>query len=204
MAKRRVCYIFVRFSYRTTKLDLTEFFNDWLFNEGYPSYLAEWGQPSSELQIILSQQTSDDSVDFFEGPINIRVLGEQGQELDLILEHSYNNQIFINDIGFVVSDIEINPDYNVIAKNNLVTLSSNSNQLENKIFIYPNPTNSHIEIKKPFFLQIEKIELFNLNGQLVSSYDYSKSVKLGNIAQGHYFIKFYSNSGDFYKSLVIK
>jgi aminopeptidase N len=189
---------------QTTKLDLTEFFNDWLFNEGYPSYLAEWGQPSSELQIILSQQTSDDSVDFFEGPINIRVLGEQGQELDLILEHSYNNQIFINDIGFVVSDIEINPDYNVIAKNNLVTLSSNSNQLENKIFIYPNPTNSHIEIKKPFFLQIEKIELFNLNGQLVSSYDYSKSVKLGNIGQGHYFIKFYSNSGDFYKSLVIK
>ncbi|MCH1547168.1 MAG: M1 family metallopeptidase, partial [Flavobacteriaceae bacterium] len=38
---------------QTTKLDLTEFFNDWLFNEGYPSYLAEWGQPSSELQIIL-------------------------------------------------------------------------------------------------------------------------------------------------------
>ena len=189
---------------QTTELDLSEFFNDWLFNEGYPSYTAEWGQPSSELQIILSQETSDDSVDFFEGPINVRVFGDQGQEIDLILEHSYNNQVFINNIGFVASNIDINPDYNVIAKNNVVTLSSNSNELENKLFIYPNPTNSNIEIKKPFYLQIEKIELFNLNGQLVSSYDYSNNVKLGNLADGQYFLKFYSRSGEFFKSLIIK
>ena len=95
----------------TTEMDLTEFFNDWLFNEGYPSYVAEWGQPSNELQIILSQSTSHESVDFFEGLITVRVIGESGEVLDLVLEHNYNNQIYINDVGFNVSSLEINPTF---------------------------------------------------------------------------------------------
>ena len=124
---------------QTTEMELSEFFDDWLFNEGYPSYVAEWGQPSSELQIILSQQSSHESVDFFEGLIKIRVFGDSGEELDLLLDHSYNSQIFINELDFNVSSIEINPDFDVISKNNFIVLSSEAPEINNKLVIYPNP-----------------------------------------------------------------
>ena len=145
---------------QTTEMELSEFFDDWLFNEGYPSYVAEWGQPSSELQIILSQQSSHESVDFFEGLIKIRVFGDSGEELDLLLDHSYNSQIFINELDFNVSSIEINPDFDVISKNNFIVLSSEAPEINNKLVIYPNPTRSNIEIKKPFDLKINNIELY--------------------------------------------
>ena len=187
----------------TTEMDLAEFFEDWLFNEGYPSYIAEWGQPSDELQIILSQSSSHESVDFFEGLITIRVLGESGEALDLVLDHNYNNQVFINDVGFNVSSVEINPDYNVISKDNFVLLSSDTPIINEELIIYPNPTSSNIEINKPYGLKISNIELFNINGQLVSSYNYSKNIQLENLSKGQYFFKFYSDSGTIYKALII-
>jgi hypothetical protein len=188
----------------TSEMNLTEFFNDWLFNEGYPSYSAQWEQPASELQIILSQSTSHESVDFFEGLITVRVIGESGEVLDLVLEHNYNNQIYINDVGFNVSSLEINPSYNVISKNNFaVNLSSDSFSINEELIIYPNPTKSNIEIKKPYSLKISNIELYNINGQLVSNYNYSKNLQLESLSHGQYFLKFYSNSGIIYKALII-
>ena len=188
----------------TSEINLTEFFNDWLFNEGYPSYSAQWEQPASELQIILSQSTSHESVDFFEGLITVRVIGDSGEVLDLVLEHNYNNQIYINDVGFNVSSLEINPNYNVVSKNNFaVNLSLNSFSINEELKIYPNPTKSNIEIKKPYSLKISNIELYNINGQLVSNYNYSKNLQLESLSQGQYFLKFYSNSGIIYKALII-
>ena len=185
-------------------MELSEFFDDWLFNEGYPSYIAEWGQPSSELQIILSQESSHESVDFFEGLITIRVFGDSGEELDLILDHNYNNQIFIYDMDFNVSSIEVNPEFDVISKNNMVLLSSQVPEINDKLVIYPNPTHSNIKIKKPYFLEINNIELYNINGQLISSYAYSKNLELGTLNQGQYFLKFDSESGNIYKSLIVR
>ena len=189
---------------QTTEMELSEFFDDWLFNEGYPSYTAEWGQPSSELQIILNQESSHESVDFFEGLITIRVFGDSGEELDLTLDHNYNNQIFIYELDFNVSSIEVNPEFDVISKNNLVLLSSEIPEVNNKLVIYPNPTRSNIEIKKPYFLKINNIELYNINGQLISTYSYSKNLELGTLNQGQYFLKFDSESGNIYKSLIVR
>ena len=189
---------------QTTQMELSEFFDDWLFNQGYPSYIAEWGQPSSELQIILNQESSHESVDFFEGLITIRVFGDSGEELDLILDHNYNNQIFIYDMDFNVSSIEVNPEFDVISKNNQVLLSSQVPEINDKLVIYPNPTHSNIEIKKPYFLEINNIELYNINGQLISTYAYSKNLELGTLNQGQYFLKFDSESGNIYKSLIVR
>jgi len=189
---------------QTTQMELSEFFDDWLFNQGYPSYIAEWGQPSSELQIILNQESSHESVDFFEGLITIRVFGDSGEELDLILDHNYNNQIFIYDMDFNVSSIEVNPEFDVISKNNQILLSSQVPEINDKLVIYPNPTHSNIEIKKPYFLEINNIELYNINGQLISTYAYSKNLELGTLNQGQYFLKFDSESGNIYKSLIVR
>ena len=107
-------------------------------------------------------------------------------------------------MDFNVSSIEINPEYDVISKNNLVLLSSDTPEINNELVIYPNPTRSHIEIKKPLSLKINNIELYNINGQLISAYSYSKNLEIGILNQGQYFLKFHCKSGNIYKSLIVK
>ena len=49
----------------STQEDLTEFFNDWLYGEGYPTYTIEWSQPSENLaRFVINQTQSHSSVDF--------------------------------------------------------------------------------------------------------------------------------------------
>ena len=51
----------------TSGQDLTEFFNDWIYNQGYPSYDITWNQPnSSQVAISISQTQSHSSVSYFD------------------------------------------------------------------------------------------------------------------------------------------
>src|SRR4030095_10033432 len=50
--------------------DLTEFFSDWFFNQGHPSYTVRWNQDNNNKAIIsVSQTTSHSSVNYFEMPL---------------------------------------------------------------------------------------------------------------------------------------
>ncbi|HSD14479.1 MAG TPA: M1 family metallopeptidase, partial [Flavobacterium sp.] len=54
-------------------MDFTEFFNDWIYKEGYPTYhitAQNWG--AGLAKITISQSTSHASVPFFEMPVPIR------------------------------------------------------------------------------------------------------------------------------------
>ena len=55
-----------------------------------------------------------------------------------------------------------------------------------------------------FDLKINNIELYNINGQLISAYLYSKNLELGILNQGQYFLKFQCKTGNIYKSLIVK
>src|SRR5690606_31028192 len=69
-------------------LDLTDFFNDWVYGEGYPSYQLK-AETLSETQtkIVLSQTTSHESVPFFEMPVTLRLTGTSGQSEIVVLQH---------------------------------------------------------------------------------------------------------------------
>jgi aminopeptidase N len=78
---------------------LDEFFDDWFYGEGYPSYTVQWKAGSDQVELTLFQQTSHPSVDFFEMPVPIRVSGH-GQDTLLRLDHTFSGQEFALDLPF--------------------------------------------------------------------------------------------------------
>ena len=72
---------------------LTEFFEDWFYGEGYPSYTIKWAAQGTDLQLTLDQVTSHASVDFFEMPVPIQVSGG-GNDTILVVDHRYSGQGF--------------------------------------------------------------------------------------------------------------
>ncbi|WP_405574849.1 M1 family aminopeptidase [Winogradskyella sp. Asnod2-B02-A] len=174
----------------TTGENLDEFFNDWIYNQGYPSYGVNWSQNGTQLQITLSQTQSDSSVSFFEAGVPVRVIGTLGETLDLVLDHSTNNQQFFETVNFIIQEVQFDPDYHLISKNNTITLSTSDFNFNSEITLYPNPTTSVIHIVKPEHTEIKNIKVYNSLGQLLLQQHWTPELDLTNLASGILFVQF--------------
>jgi len=101
--------------------DLQEFFNDWIFGEGYPSYDVAWYQDEkSEVSITMNQTQSNRKVDYFEMNVPFLVIGTQGEEKFITLDHNFNGQQFTLAVDFEISNIVFDPKFDLISKNNTI------------------------------------------------------------------------------------
>ena len=174
----------------STGENLDEFFNDWIYNQGYPSYAINWNQNGNQLQLMISQTQSHTSVSFFEAGVPIRVIGTLGETLDIVLDNTTNNEHFFEIVNFTIQDVLFDPNYDLISRNNDVTLSTTDFNFNTDIILYPSPTTSIINILKPQGLDIKSIKIYNSLGQLLLQRSWSPQVNLNNMALGLLFIQF--------------
>ncbi|REE08345.1 putative secreted protein (Por secretion system target) [Winogradskyella pacifica] len=186
----------------STGQNLDEFFNDWLYNQGYPSYSVNWNQDDNQLQLMVSQTQSDASVSFFEAGLPIRVIGTLGESLDLVLDNTTNNEQFFETVNFTVLEVLVDPDYHLISKNNASTLSTSDFELQDQITIYPSPASSVIHIVKPEHMEIETIKIYNSLGQLVLQQNWTPQVDLNTLASGLLFVQIQTKDGVINKRII--
>lgn len=184
--------------------DLTEFFNDWIYNEGYPTYTItaqNWG--TGQAKIVVNQTQSHASVSYFEMPLPIRFTDADGQTFDITVNNTLNDQEFIVPVPFSFTEVQFDPEKDIISKNNIVTLSNDAVELEKVIAIYPNPVSNELHIQMPSTFAIEKVLLFNNIGQLVlesTSLDFS----VASISSGVLHAEIQTSQGTFHKKIIKK
>ena len=183
---------------------LSEFFNDWVYMQGYPTYTItaqNWG--AGQAKITVSQTQSDPSVTYFEMPLEIRLSGAGGATQDVIVNHTTNGQQFIVSVPFVVTGVTFDPNKHIISKNNIVTLGTESFEWSATVSVYPNPTNDVLHVMMPSSLQLNKIEIYNTLGQLEgekSTADFS----IADLAFGVHWLKISTSEGIIYKNFIKK
>ena len=183
---------------------LTEFFNDWVYNQGYPTYTItaqNWG--AGQAKITVNQTQSDPSVTFFEMPLEIRLSGSGGATHDVIINNNSNGQEFIVSVPFVVTGVTFDPNKHIISRNNVATLANEAFDLDQSISIYPNPANNILHIMTPTTIQTEKVEIFNALGQLVAQkkeHDFS----ISELASGMHLLKITTSEGVIHKKFIKK
>jgi len=183
---------------------LTEFFSDWIYNQGYPTYTINATQiNSSQVQITVNQTQSHSSVSYFEMPIEVRLTGAGNQVFDARLENTSDGQQFIVNIPFTVTSVEFDPNKHLISNNNTVALSNSIFELQEAIAVFPNPVNSYFEISSPDSISIEKVELYNTLGQLIS-HKTSTQFSVEDLSTGLFIAKIYTNEGIVVKNLLKK
>ena len=184
-------------------VDLTEFFDDWIYNQGYPSYTVLWNQPNpNEIQIHLNQTQSHNSVDFFEAPVPLRIKGINSEILDIVLDNTVNGQIFNQPVTFTVNEIQFDPEYDLLSNNNTVLLGVEDLDLNNTLTLYPNPTQAEFYIQKPNDLTISNIQIFDVLGRMVKDIPYVFNVNIERLSTGLHFVKFDTNKGVIHKTLL--
>lgn len=176
-------------------LSLTEFFDDWIYGQGYPSYQFQvQNLASNQVKITVNQTQSHPSVSFFEMPVPVRLIGENGQELDIVLNHINNNQSFIENVPFVVTSMVFDPEKQLISKNNQVTLDTIQVEVSTFMRLYPNPTSSVLNLQLPTDSKIEKVIFYNALGQVIST-STATSWDVSVLANGVYFLKVFNSFG---------
>lgn len=194
---------FINIMAHTSGEDLSRFFEDWLYGEGYPQFTLEWSQDTpAEIGFNLKQVQSHSSVDFFEVQLPIRLVGAMGETIDLVLDHTAGQDDYMRTVNFTVAEVLIDPESDIISKNNTVALSMVENILNDDIVFYPNPASQGFTIKKPDALQVDQIRIYNTLGQLIFTTVWSRSIDVSSLSKGLFFVELETNHGVINKSLL--
>jgi hypothetical protein len=109
--------------------NLTEFFNDWFYNQGYPTYTITWYQnpTTNSAQIKINQTQSHSSVSYFEMPLAIRLQNTTlNKDTTVILDNTANGQVFTLPLGFVINSVEFDPNFWVVNKRSALQILNSS------------------------------------------------------------------------------
>jgi aminopeptidase N len=183
---------------------LGEFFNDWVYRQGYPTYTIttqNWGPGQAKIKV--NQTQSHFTVTYFEMPLPIRLTGSNGQTLDVVVNNTVEGEEFIVSVPFTVTGVLFDPEKHIISKNNTATLGNELFSIEDTISIYPNPVSDELHIQMPSSIALNTITVFNGLGQKVmvnNSLDFSVS----NLATGVFYIEIATSEGTFHKKIIKK
>ena len=184
--------------------DLTEFFNDWIYNQGYPTYsitAQNWGV--GQAKFVINQTQSDPSVSYFEMPVPVRIYGALGQQADIILNNTFNGEQIITNVPFAISSIEFDPERHLIAANSTIALENQIFDIDNAVSIYPNPSSDAIHIQMPVTSTLKKVIVYNSLGQKVlenSNLDFS----INSLSMGVHYIDIQTTDGTYHKKFIKK
>jgi len=176
---------------------LTEFFDDWYYGEGYPSYDVSVGWINGEsVKVILSQQQSHPSVDFFEMPLPIRFRNSKHDTI-VVYDHKTNHQEFITNLGFFPDSVGIDPNYHLISAENSITVNTETIPEKIALRIGPNPVQEILQVYSDE--KIQKIEVYTIDGKLVKKSGIQGKqntlIHVARLKQGIYLLRVSMSSG---------
>lgn len=168
--------------------DLTGFFEDWYYGEGFPSYHVKCNQlTSNDYRVNITQAQSHPSVSFFEMPVAVKFKGAD-RDTTIVFEHILNDQSWIIYPGFKIDSVFIDPDQWLVSANNSYELINKSGDVD----LYPNPTSAQMRLI--LSAEPESIKVFDLSGrEMPVNFTYEGSgltVEVGLLRQGYYLIRY--------------
>ena len=191
--------------------NLTEFFNDYFYGQGYPSYDVEAvisGEVSVPVTVRFKQRQSHTSVSFFEMPVPIQFKNKSsGRDTTLVFDLTPTNLNFNNVRlpNFIFDTIIVDPELRILSKNNTskVILGVPTQEIDNQWLtkISPNPVSNILT----FNFQNDKteradIQVLNDIGQVVFTEkrnvvvgENNLTVNVQSLSSGIYFLTVSTN-----------
>jgi aminopeptidase N len=176
---------------------LTEFFNDWVYGVGYPSYNIKWNQDANNNTIIKANQMSANSgaVPFFEMPIPVKLIG-LSKDTTVILNHTNNGQIFNFPLSFQVNNIVFDPNAWILSKNNATALDAaliptgvTNIITDRRISITPTSATSNISVVNRSNRILTSISIIDITGRVLLQQANTNTINVSNLPKGKYVVR---------------
>jgi aminopeptidase N len=177
-------------------MSLSEFFNDWIYKQGYPTYyISAQNIAAGQVEFVVNQIQSHVSVNYFEMPVPVRVYGNGGQQMDVVLDNTFNGQAIIKNIPFAVTSFEFDPDHHLLSRDNSVELGNTNFTLMNKVRLSPNPSANVLNVSIPQNVTLRNATFQNIVGQVVLKTGNETSWDISKLASGVHFLTLVTDAG---------
>lgn len=176
--------------------DLTEFFNDWIYNQGYPTYtVTAHNTTPGHATVNLAQTQSHSSVSFFEVNVPLRLFGAGGQQLDVVLDNTSNNQTFNLDVPFVVTAVAFDPNSDIISRDSEALLANKGFEAMTAVNLYPNPSRDRVNLDLPGGVNVQQTTITNTLGQTIAKTNAETSWNVSQWSNGIYLFQVQTDGG---------
>jgi len=182
---------------------LAEFFDQWIYKEGYPQYKIFWNAGEHKTSLRVSQTPSHQSVSFFKLKIPIRFRNlTNGQDTIIWFHNTYNEQIFEIELGFKPTIVQLDPNTELLTRNNDVIKTDDIQPFTFKI--YPNPSSSG-EVFITAANHIQKILVHTADGKYILTKDHPEKTVTLALKSGIYLITIIFNDKiSFIEKVIVK
>ena len=151
--------------------NLTTFFQQWIYGEGFPSYSATYSLNNNLwAKVKLDQTTSHPaSVNFYQMPVQL-VFRNGQQSKTFVVDHKFKQQEFWLNVGFVPDTLMIDPNTWILTNKRTTVKEGPKSTKSDEILIYPNPSpaDGNVVLRNPTG-RIFSLQLINALGQSVFS-----------------------------------
>ena len=175
-------------------ISLTEFFNDWLYDEGYPIYSisCSFSPTDNNVQVTINQTQSHASVSFFEMPVPLE-FKDATHDTIIVFDNTFSGQQYTVDPGFRPDSVLFDPELWIVTTNDTVIMNVDEYSEMQNILVYPNPVTDFLNIDISG-LKVEDAGIYDIRGKFVHSAFVMNSqgilqINMKNLSSGIYFLK---------------
>lgn len=197
---------------------LSDFFNNWVYKFGTPTYTVNWNSTGNNIVMQLVQTRSTGSnATYFPMPVVIRVQNSSRTISTKLTVYDRGDSIFVcgNGIGvgyavnkitlpltFAPSTVTFDPDFEVLATGSTVKVSTlapklSYNTARREIEVFPNPVIDVLNVRS-VQSTIQSIRIFDINSKLLVNKihnDKFLKVNTAEMPSGSYFIEIETADG---------
>ncbi len=186
---------------------LQEFFNDWYYGEGFPTYDVYFSQNQNKvLTVTINQTQSHNSVDFFNMKVPVKFEGIDKDTL-IWFDNNVNGEQFTVNLDFNVTAAQFDPHHDIISSGS-TTLKIDTFDKAEKVFVLPNPAKDKITITFIERIIPDKVVIYNNLGKTIKQFpkenqsSYKFEFDISDLPAGMYYISFYEGGKSITRKFV--
>lgn len=203
---------FMNYYTAQTSINSTQFFNQWYYGEGYPTFTVKYNFIGNTLFIKSTQATSvPSSVPLFITPMEYKIIRSGAPDTIVRVNHANTVENYSFNLLGTVTGVVCDPNNWVINKVVGPTVDGTLNGLEETsnafatVSVGPNPTKNFLNITN--VTANGKLEIFDMAGKqlLTKTLSSEMTIDLSTYAEGVYLLKFIDSAGiEKYSQRIIK
>lgn len=178
-------------------MDFEQFFDQWYYGQGYPTYDIEYYMMGDSLHMTVTQTTSTTATPLFVMLMDYKLYFNDGTDTTVRLMQTANLNEFSVYTGKDVTNIDVDPEEWTMEKVGSISVMVEESESPVYFTIGPNPVKESMNV---YFLNTNKmpkqISISDLSGKVVYTHETSDNqlrINTSGLAYGVYFIR--SNDG---------
>jgi aminopeptidase N len=195
----------------TSGLNLSDFFNQWYFGEGYPIYRVQYNYDNRHLVMKVTQTTSALVTPLFKSDVDFTLRRVGGRDTIVRLYVDQNIKTFEIPLDTSITTVIVDPNNWILNTTNGVSrdtslkytspTTSIKEELEQKLSLYPIPASNQLFVINESSTNAELfLEIFDQNGKLIfneSTENTMHKINTSSLPNGLYLIKLSIQGGTY-------